>query len=93
MKKGKAIKEIFDKWKLGSAKKGVVDESARDTERMWPREVELIKGLKPEESFNCVPVGKVKIVMAGASGGGDGSSKGGGQGKGGRGSGKGSKKR
>ncbi|KAM5346556.1 hypothetical protein ACJ41O_009561 [Fusarium nematophilum] len=97
-KKGKAVKEVLDRWKADSGKKGAIDESSRDSERMWPREVELIKGLKPEETFNVVPVGKVRVMMAGGSGGGGGGGggkKGGGggkgQGKGGRG-GKGSKR-
>ncbi|KAM4065169.1 ribosome quality control complex subunit 2 [Hirsutella rhossiliensis] len=91
-KKGKAVKEVVERWKLDSARKGSVDEAARDTERMWPREVELLKGLKPEEVINCVPVGKVKIMMSGGSGGGaKGKAGGKGQGKSGRG-GRGSKK-
>ncbi|KAJ4263759.1 hypothetical protein NW762_005792 [Fusarium torreyae] len=95
-KKGKAVKEVLDRWKAASNKKGAVDESARDSERMWPREVELIKALKPEETFNVVPVGKVRVMMAGGTGGsgggGGGGKKGaGGKGKGGRG-GKGSKR-
>ncbi|KAF5017859.1 hypothetical protein F66182_10192, partial [Fusarium sp. NRRL 66182] len=80
-KKGKAVKEILDRWKAASSKKGVVDESARDTERMWPREVELIKGLRPEETFNVVPVGKVKVMMAGGTSGSGGGGGGGGGGK------------
>ncbi|TLD22266.1 hypothetical protein PspLS_07807 [Pyricularia sp. CBS 133598] len=81
-KKGKAIKEILEAWKNVSTKKGVMDEQAADTERMWPREIALIKGLKPEEAMNCVFAGKVKIMMTGgASGGG-----GGGGGRGGKGS-------
>ncbi|KAJ9155622.1 DUF814 domain-containing protein [Pleurostoma richardsiae] len=94
-KKGKAVKEILDRWRLGSSKKGVIDENARDSERMWPREVELLKALKPEEAINSVPVGKVRVMMAGGSSGGGGSSKGGGQGKGGGGGrgGKGSKRK
>ncbi|KAL6854024.1 hypothetical protein J3F83DRAFT_770835 [Trichoderma novae-zelandiae] len=98
VKKGKAIKEVLERLKTDSARKGVVDEAARDTEKMWPREVELIKGLKPEEIANCVPVSKLRVMMTGASGGsggggGGGKGKGGGksQGKGGRG-GKGGKK-
>ncbi|EOO01690.1 putative serologically defined colon cancer antigen 1 protein [Phaeoacremonium minimum UCRPA7] len=55
-KKGKAVKEILDRWRVASGKKGVLDENARDSERMWPREIELIKALKPEECINCVPV-------------------------------------
>ncbi|KAJ4858520.1 hypothetical protein T069G_06787 [Trichoderma breve] len=99
VKKGKAIKEVLERLKTDSARKGVIDEAARDSEKMWPREVELIKGLKPEEIANSVPVGKLRVMMAGASGGsgsgggGGGKGKGGGksQGKGGKG-GKGSKK-
>ncbi|KAM0193967.1 hypothetical protein ACHAPI_007396 [Fusarium lateritium] len=90
-KKGKAVKEVLDRWKAAPNKKGVVDETARDSERMWPREVELIKALKPEETFNVVPVGKVRVLMAGGnSGGGGGGGKKGAKGKGGRG--RGSKK-
>jgi predicted ribosome quality control (RQC) complex YloA/Tae2 family protein len=89
-KKGKAVKEVLERWKAVSTKKGVVDENARDKDRMWPREVELIKALKPEETFNVVPVGKVRVMMAGGNSGsgGSGGKKGaGGKGKrGGRGS-------
>ncbi|KAL7795902.1 hypothetical protein V8C37DRAFT_414602 [Trichoderma ceciliae] len=98
VKKGKAIKEVMERLKTDSARKGVIDDAARDREKMWPREVELIKALKPEEIVNTVPVSKLRVMMAGASGtgpggGGGGKGKGGGkgQGKGGRG-GKGSKK-
>ncbi|CRK19325.1 hypothetical protein BN1723_002538 [Verticillium longisporum] len=88
VKKGKAVKEVLERWKLVATKKGVVDERAQDSERMWPREVELIKAFKPEEVINSVPVGKLKVMMgAGGGGGGKGSS-----GKGGRG-GKGSKRK
>ncbi|KAL2757732.1 hypothetical protein ACRALDRAFT_2101226 [Sodiomyces alcalophilus JCM 7366] len=71
-KKGKAVKEVLEWWKAASAKKGVLDERAQDTERMWPRELELIKGFKAEEVINVVPVGKVRVMMAGGSGGGGG---------------------
>ncbi|KAL7898376.1 hypothetical protein HDV63DRAFT_373635 [Trichoderma sp. SZMC 28014] len=98
VKKGKAVKEVLERLKTDSARKGVIDEAARDKEKMWPREIELIKALKPEEIVNTIPVSKVRVMLAGASGGEKGSSgggkgKGGGksQGKGGRG-GKGSKK-
>lgn len=90
-KKGKAVKEVMERWRLDSAKKGAVDETARDSERMWPREVELLKGLKAEEAINCVPVGKVRVMMAGGGGGGGAKGKGTGKGpaksgRGGRGS-------
>ncbi|KAL8387384.1 hypothetical protein RB595_009941 [Gaeumannomyces hyphopodioides] len=91
-KKGKALKEIIESWKAASGKKGVVDDNARDPERMWPREVELIKAIKPEEANNCVPVGKVKVMMSGGAGGGKGGGGGGGGSGGGKG-GKGNKKR
>lgn len=90
VKKGKAVKEIMERWKGDSNKKGAVDESARDSERMWPREVELIKAMKAEEVVNCVPAGKVRVMMSGSGSGGGGG--GGGKGKGGqKGSGRGGK--
>ncbi|KAH6604127.1 serologically defined colon cancer antigen 1 [Trichoderma cornu-damae] len=82
VKKGKAVKEVLDRLKTDSARKGVVDEAARDTEKMWPREIELIKGLKPEDVVNSVPVSKLRVMMAGASGQGGGAGGGGGKGKG-----------
>jgi hypothetical protein len=89
-KKGKAVKEIVERWRLAAGKKGVVDDSAADPEKMWPREVELIKGMRVEEAFNCVPVGKVTVI--GSSGGGGGGSSKGGQKNGGGRVGKGSKR-
>lgn len=89
IKKGKAIKDILERLKIDSAKKGNVDEQARDSERMWPREIELIKTVKPEEAHNVVPVGKMTVMIGGGSGGGK---SGGGKGKGGKG-GKGGKKK
>ena len=68
-KKGKAVKEIFDRWIAASSGKGVVDLESRDTEKMWPRELELIRGWKPEECINCVPVSKLRVMMAGGSAG------------------------
>lgn len=98
-KKGKALKDILERWKLEAAKKGNVDEHSRDSERMWPREVELIKTVKPEDVNNVVPVGKLTVMMsggasgkAGGGGGGKGSKGGGNQGKGSKG-GKGGKKK
>lgn len=89
-KKGKAVREVVDRWRLAAGKKGVVDEEGRDPEKMWPREVELIKGLKVEEAFNCVPVSKVTVMMvgggSGGGGGGGGSSRGQKKGRGGKGS-------
>lgn len=88
-KKGKAVKEILERWKVAPTKKGVVDENSRDAARMWPREVELIKAIKAEEVINNVPVGKVRVMTWGGSSGGGGGGKG--TGKGGK-RGKGSKR-
>ncbi|OTB11039.1 hypothetical protein K445DRAFT_322385 [Daldinia sp. EC12] len=82
-KKGKAVKEILDGWKAASTKKGVVDEKSEDKEKMWPREVELLKALKPEEVVNIVPVGKVRVMLSGGAGGSGGDTKGKGGNKGG----------
>ncbi|KAM3083703.1 hypothetical protein ACMFMG_002185 [Clarireedia jacksonii] len=91
-KKGKAVREILSKWVVDAGSKGKVDDESRDTERMWPREVELIKGWKPEEVTNIVPVSKVRVMMAGGSAGASGGK--GDKGKSGSGrGGKGSKKR
>lgn len=68
-KKGKAVKEVLEAWKTASTKKGVLDEKSEDKEKMWPREVELFKALKPEEVVNVVPVGKLRVMMAGGAGG------------------------
>ncbi|KAL2198551.1 fibronectin-binding protein A N-terminus-domain-containing protein [Corynascus similis CBS 632.67] len=91
VKKGKAVKEIVERWKLAAGKKGVVDDKSADVERMWPREMALIKGLKVEEAFNVVPVGKVTVMMSGGMAGGGGSG-GKGAGKGGGGGGGGGQK-
>ncbi len=64
-KKGRAVKEVLDRWVTASSGKGVVDLESRDSEKMWPREVELLRGWKAEECINCIPVGKVRVMMAG----------------------------
>lgn len=87
VKKGKAVKELLERWRADAGRKGALDEKSTDTEKMWPREVELIKFLKPEEIVNTVPAGRVRLVVVGAnsgSGKGRGSSGGKNQGKGGK---------
>ena len=105
MKKGKAVKEIVGMWsgldKVGAGGKGrkIVDESNSDREKVWAKEVELIKAWRVEEVVGCVPVKGCRIVQGGGilgsasagGGGGKGSGKGGAQ-KGKGGSGKGGKK-
>lgn len=77
-KKGKAVKEIIERWGKAETIKGALDVTSMDKERIWPREMELIKGWKAEECMNVVPVSKVRVMMAGgaqASSGKDGKSK------------------
>jgi len=72
VKKGKAVKEVLGRWVAAAdsaAKAKVIDTESRDPERMWPREVELIRGWKAEECINVVPVGKVRVMMAGGAAG------------------------
>lgn len=91
-KKGKAVKEILEAWKAASNKKGVLDEKSTDKERMWPREVELIKAIKPEDVINTVPMKSLKVMSSGGASGNAGGGGGSNQGKG-RGGGKGGKKK
>ncbi|EXJ91181.1 hypothetical protein A1O1_04290 [Capronia coronata CBS 617.96] len=96
MKKGKALKEILGFWtSLGAKGSKVVDESNRDKERVWRREVDLLKEWRVEEIVGSIPVKGCRIVqgggMAGALGGGGGGAAGKGKasggGKGGKGKG------
>ena len=80
-KKGKAVRDTLERWKLDSRKKGAVDEKSLDRERMWPREVELLTAIRSEEVINIVPVGKLAVMGTGASGGGGGKGKGNNKGK------------
>lgn len=69
VKKGKAVKDILERLRADSERKGAVDSTSMDTEKMWPREVELIKALKPEELVNTVPAVRVRLIVAGGSSG------------------------
>ena len=81
-KKGRAMRDVLERWKrageAGRTNASILDEESRDIERMWPREVELISGIKMEEAANSVPVGKLTLMLGGGFGGGGGSSSGGG---------------
>ncbi|SMR56445.1 unnamed protein product [Zymoseptoria tritici ST99CH_3D1] len=82
-KKGKAVREILGKWTKGMSELKNIDNSAQDSERIWPREAELVKGWKEAEIMSVIPVKLVRVMMGG---GGAGAEKGkGGKGKGGRG--------
>ncbi|KAG9777798.1 hypothetical protein KCU88_g4455, partial [Aureobasidium melanogenum] len=99
VKKGKAIREILGFWtSLATKGSKVVDESNRDKERVWRREVDLIKEWRVEEVVGYVPVKGCRIVqgggLAGSLGGGAGGGSGGvaaGKGKAGAGGAKGKK--
>jgi hypothetical protein len=86
VKKGKAVKEILAKWMADVSPK-YVDQQSKDVEKMWPREIELLKGFRVEECVNVVPVGKVRVMMSGGAMGGVASNKGQGKAKGGGGKG------
>ncbi|XMA19224.1 hypothetical protein WAI453_012015 [Rhynchosporium graminicola] len=68
-KKGKAIKDIMARWVGDMTTKGKVDDTSQDAERMWPREVELLRAWKVEEVTNTVFVSKVRVMMTGGTGG------------------------
>ncbi|KAI5363972.1 Putative NFACT protein [Septoria linicola] len=90
-KKGKATREILNKWLRDASDEKKLDRSSKDTERIWPREAELVKGWREPEVIGVIPVKSVRVMMSNATGdkGKGGPARGG---KGGRG-GKGSKKR
>jgi predicted ribosome quality control (RQC) complex YloA/Tae2 family protein len=82
MKKGKAVNEVIGKWQAAGLNAKIVDTKSEDIERIWPREVELVKGLKGVEVNGVVPVTKVRVMMAGGQGGKGGANSASGKGKG-----------
>ncbi|KJX94291.1 putative serologically defined colon cancer antigen 1 protein [Zymoseptoria brevis] len=82
-KKGKAVREILGKWTKGMSEPKNVDNSAQDSERIWPREAELVKGWKEAEIMSVIPVKLVRVMMGGGGAGAE--KRKGGKGKGGRG--------
>ncbi|KAF2770383.1 hypothetical protein EJ03DRAFT_310655 [Teratosphaeria nubilosa] len=92
-KKGKAVREILGKWTKDTNDPKKIDAQSQDYERIWPREAELIRGLKEAEVVGVVPVKTMRVMMSGGAAG-EGKGKGGGRGgKGGGRGGKGSKRR
>jgi len=63
------VKEILGRWVGDTTAKGKVDEKSEDAERMWPREVELLRSWKVEEVTNTVPVSKVRVMISGGAAG------------------------
>jgi predicted ribosome quality control (RQC) complex YloA/Tae2 family protein len=72
VKKGKAIKEILGKWQADVKDGKKVDQHSQDVEKIWPREAELIKGIRETEVIGVVPVGKVRVVAGAKDVGGSG---------------------
>jgi hypothetical protein len=91
-KKGKAIREILTVWNKAGGEKKNVDSSAQDKEMIWPREAELVKGLKEVEVVGIVPVKTMRVMMSGGAGGAEKKGKGGAKARGSK-RGKGSKKK
>jgi predicted ribosome quality control (RQC) complex YloA/Tae2 family protein len=94
-KKGKAIREILTVWNKAGGDKKNVDPSAQDKEMIWPREADLVRGLKEVEVVGIVPVKTMRVMMSGGAAAAADKGKGGAKGRGakkGRG-GKGSKKK
>lgn len=83
VKKGKALREVIGIWSgLGSKGPKVVDEKNLDRERVWAREVDLIKAWRVEEVVGVLPVKGVRVVQGGGIAGQTSTGSGGGKGKG-----------
>lgn len=82
-KKGKAVKEILARWLGQAGDRKRVDEKSEDVEKIWPKEIELLKAWKETEIVNVLPVGKVRVVLPAGAGGDTGGKRGKGGGAGG----------
>ena len=69
-KKGKVVREILGKWTKDASDTKKLDHRSQDTEKIWPREAELIKGMKEAEVIGIVPVKSVRVMMSGGADGG-----------------------
>ena len=81
-KKGKAAREVLARWRADAAAARGVDPAAQDPERVWPRERELIEGLREADAVGALFVGKVRVMMPGGGAGAGGKQAGGVKGKG-----------
>jgi predicted ribosome quality control (RQC) complex YloA/Tae2 family protein len=83
VKKGKVVREILGFWtSLATRGPRVVDENSREKDKVWRRELDLLKDWRVEEVVGYVPVKGARIVQGGGIGGGVGAGAGGGKGKG-----------
>jgi predicted ribosome quality control (RQC) complex YloA/Tae2 family protein len=72
LKRGKAVKEVLAKWDHAGKDPKALDKTEKDVERIWPREIDLIRGWKEPEVVGIMPVSKVRVMMGGGSAGGSG---------------------
>lgn len=91
-KRGKAVKEILNIWDHAGKDVKAMDKTSQDTERIWPREIELIRNWKETEVVGVVPVSKVRVMISGGRAGAE-KAKGKGNGKTAKRGGRGSKKK
>lgn len=70
-KRGKAVREVLTIWDYAGKDTKAVDKLSEDVERIWPREIELIRGWKETEVVGVVPVSKVRVMIAGGRKGAD----------------------
>jgi predicted ribosome quality control (RQC) complex YloA/Tae2 family protein len=61
-KRGKAVKEVLNIWDHAGKDTKAMDKNSEDVERIWPREIELIRGWKETEVVGVVPVAKVSLI-------------------------------
>jgi hypothetical protein len=85
-KRGKAVKEVLSIWDNAGKDAKATDKHSQDVERIWPREIELIRGWKETEVVGVVPVSKVRVMIAGGRRGAAAAAKGKKSARGGRGS-------
>ncbi|KAF2821814.1 hypothetical protein CC86DRAFT_410893 [Ophiobolus disseminans] len=64
-KRGKAVKEVLAIWDHAGKDAKATDKTGQDVERIWPREMELIRNWKETEVVGVVPVSKVRVMIAG----------------------------
>ena len=64
-KRGKAVKEVLSIWDNAGKDPKVLDKHSQDVERIWPKEIELIRSWKEPEVVSVLPVAKVRVMIAG----------------------------
>jgi predicted ribosome quality control (RQC) complex YloA/Tae2 family protein len=70
-KRGKAVKEVLAIWDHAGKDVKALDKTSQDVERIWPKEIEMIRGWKETEVVGVVPVSKVRVMIAGGRRGAD----------------------